>query len=225
MIALSSATDRINGALKRVPVLPLYFLALVPGVWAFWQALTGASGADPVRALEHALGLYSLQFMIATLAVTPLRERVGVNFLRFRRMLGLTAFYYALAHLGAWMAFDRNFNWLAIVADLTKRPYIIVGMIALLLMIPLAATSFDRAIRYLGAARWRNLHRLGYLAALAMALHFLWLVKSWTGEPLTYAFIVIALVGYRFLPKRRKGRGARSSSPLGKPAQQGTLGA
>lgn len=223
MTAPSSPADRLNGALKRVPVLPLYFVALIPGAWAFWQALSGAIGADPVRALEHALGLYALQFMIATLAVTPLRERLGVNFLRFRRMLGLTAFYYALAHLGAWMAFDRNFNWLAIVADLTKRPYIIVGMIALLLMIPLAATSFDRAIRTLGAVRWRNLHRLGYLAALAMALHYLWLVKSWTGEPLTYAFIVIALVGYRLLPKKPKRRGGRSSDALAKPVRESTL--
>ena len=209
----AEASDRFSQALKRVPVLPLYFIALIPAAWLYWQALSGQLGADPVRSLERGLGAYALKFLIASLLVTPLRERVGINFLRFRRMLGLTAFYYAALHFSAWMVFDRQFAWAGIFTDLTRRPYIIVGMLALLMLIALAATSNDIMVRRLGAQRWRNVHRLVYPAAALVILHYLWLVKSWTSEPLAYAAILAALLAYRLLGKKPAPKRA-----IGKPA-------
>ena len=209
---LSGPVDRLNGALKRVPVFPLYFVALVPGVWTFWQALSGHLGADPMAALERGLGLWSLRFMLATLAVTPLMRWPGLRLLRFRRMLGLTVFWYALAHLTVYVVLDRQFYWGAILGDILKRPYIIFGMTAFVLMLPMAATSFDGAVRRLGALAWRNLHRLAYPVGLLMVLHYLWLVKRWTGEPLTYAAIMALLLVLRFVPKKPKGLRARTET-------------
>lgn len=205
--------DRLNGWLKRVPVLPLYFIALLPAAWQFWQAFAGQLGADPMKSLEHGLGLWSLRFMIATLAVTPLMRWTDVRLLRFRRMLGLTVFYYALLHLSVYVALDQQFGWKFIFADLVKRPYIMFGMAALVILVPLAATSTDGAVRRLGAALWRNLHRLVYPAAALMVLHYLWLVKTWTAGPLTYAAIMTLLLAMRLVPKRSsRQRGARMTA-------------
>ncbi len=200
-MAFADGIDRLNQALKKVPVLPLYALALVPAAFLFWKALSGAAGPDPVRALEHGLGSDALKFLIASLAVTPLRERTGINLLRFRRMIGLTAFFYIVLHFAAWLVFDRQLAWAGILADLTKRRYIIVGMLSLLLLIPLAATSNNVMVRRLGALNWRRLHMLVYLAAALVVLHYLWLVKTWTLEPLAYAAIIALLLAYRLLPK------------------------
>lgn len=198
--------DRVNQWLKRVPVLPLYFLALLPGIWLFWQGVDGKLGADPMRVLEHELGLWALQFMVATLAVAPLRRISGVSLVRFRRMLGLTAFYYALAHLAVYLLLDRQLNWTEIGADLYKRPYIMFGMTAFVLLVPLALTSNNYSVRRYGAAAWQKLHRLAYPAAVLMILHYLWLVKSWTLEPLTYAVITAAILLTRLLPQKRSRR-------------------
>jgi sulfoxide reductase heme-binding subunit YedZ len=213
MAAAYGWTDRANQALKRIPVGPLYAVALVPAAVLLWSAIAGRAGPDPIRALETGLGSYALQFMIASLLVTPLRERTGLNLLRFRRMIGLTAFFYAALHFGAWLVFDRVLQWQAIFADLTKRPYIIVGMAALVILTALAVTSNDRMVARLGAARWRMLHRLAYAAAILIILHYLWLVKAWTFEPLAYAAAVAVLLGYRLLPKPvSRARAARSGS-------------
>ena len=207
-----AAIDRLNGALKRVPILPLYFVALVPAVWTFYQALTGKLGADPMSALENSLGLWALRFMLAALAVTPLMRWPKLRLLRFRRMLGLTAFYYAVIHLTVYVVLDRQFYWNAILGDLIKRPYIIFGMTAFVMLIPMAATSTDGMVKRLGTIAWRNLHRLAYPAGVLMVLHYLWLVKSWTTEPLTYAAIMFVLLGLRLVPKqgRRNGSGRAS---------------
>lgn len=218
--AITAPADRINRWLKKVPVLPLYFVALVPGIWLFWQALDGRLGADPMKALEHGLGLWALKFMLAALAVTPLRRFTGISLIRFRRMLGLTAFYYALFHLGVYLLLDRQLAWAEIGADLYKRPYIIFGMAAFVLIAPLAATSNGWSVRRLGAAGWHKLHKLAYPAAVLMILHYLWLVKSWTLEPLTYAALTALILGARLLPQpeRRSGEKPRQTaygSPTG----------
>lgn len=204
--------DAINGALRRVSVGPLYVLGFAPAAWNFWLALQNRLGADPVKALEHESGLLALQVLIAALVVTPLRDLTGVNLLRFRRWLGLMAFYYAALHLTVWLALDRQLDWPRIVEDLTKRPYVILGMAALTLLVPLALTSSDAAIRRLGALRWRKLHRLAYPATALAAIHFVWLVKAWPPEPLIYAALVAALLAYRALrgrlrPARRTAAG------------------
>jgi sulfoxide reductase heme-binding subunit YedZ len=202
------ATAAINGALRRVPVWPFYLIGLVPAVAWFRLALLDRLGADPVKVLEHETGLIALQFLIAALVVTPLREITGVNLLRFRRMLGLMAFAYAVLHLSVWLVLDRQLDWPRILEDLVKRPYVILGMAAFLMLVPLAATSWDGAVRRLGAAAWRRLHRLAYPATALAAVHFVWLVKAWPPEPLVYAFIVAVLLGWRALPRRLRRRPA-----------------
>jgi sulfoxide reductase heme-binding subunit YedZ len=203
-----AAAATINGALRRVPVWPFYLIGLVPAVAWFRLALLDRLGADPVQVLEHETGLLSLQFLIAALVVTPLREVTGVNLLRFRRLLGLMAFAYAVLHLSVWLVLDRQLDWPRILEDLVKRPYVILGMAAFLMLVPLAATSWDGAVRRLGAAAWRKLHRLAYPATALAAVHFVWLVKAWPPEPLVYAGIVAVLLGWRALPRRLRRRPA-----------------
>jgi len=206
---LQAYVESLNSALKRIPVLPLYFVALLPAAWLIWRLFNGQLGADPVKALEQGLGLWAFRFMLAVLAVTPLRQFAGLNLLRFRRMLGLTVFWYVLLHFTVWLALDRQFIWSDILPDLYKRPYVVVGMLALLSLIPLAITSNDSMVRRMGAAAWRNLHRLAYPAGGLMALHYLWLVKSWTAEPLTYAGLMFLLLGLRLLPSGSAKRSRR----------------
>ncbi|MFQ8430053.1 protein-methionine-sulfoxide reductase heme-binding subunit MsrQ [Amaricoccus sp. W119] len=196
----------VNRWLRRVPVWPWYLIGFIPAALWLRAGLLNQLGPDPARTLEQNLGITALQLLIAALAVTPVRELTGVNFLRFRRLIGLMAFYYVLLHLGAWFAFDRGLDVAAAVTDLTKRPYIIVGMSALLLLLPLALTSTDRAVRALGGARWRTVHRLAYPATALGAIHFVWLVKAWPPEPLVYAGIVAILLLYRLLPRRGRVR-------------------
>ena len=155
-MAAAARINGLNGALRRVPVWPFYILGLVPAVAWFRLALLDRLGADPVKVLEHETGIIALQLLIAALAVTPLREVTGVNLLRFRRMLGLMAFAYATIHLSVWLVFDRQLDWPRILEDLVKRPYIILGMAAFLMLVPLAATSWDGAVRRLGATAWRG---------------------------------------------------------------------
>jgi methionine sulfoxide reductase heme-binding subunit len=200
----TDVVDAINAAARRVPTWPLYIVGFVPAAAWLWLGFADRLGADPVRALEHEYGLKALQFLIAALCVTPLREQVGINLMRFRRLLGLMAFGYAVLHLGVWLLLDRQLDWPRIVADLYKRPYIVLGMSALLMLVPLAATSWNGAIRRMGGAAWRRLHRLAYPATALAAVHFVWLVKAWPAEPLVYAGIVAVLLGYRWLRRRRK---------------------
>lgn len=201
---MQSIVDAINRGARRVPTWPLYLLAMVPAVAYFWLALENRLGTDPVKRLEHEYGLIALQFLIAALCVTPLREQLRINLIRFRRMLGQVAFIYAVLHFSVWLVLDRQLDWPRIGADLVKRPYIILGMAALLLLVPLAATSFDRAVRRLGPAAWKRLHRLAYPATALAAIHFVWLVKAWPPEPLIYAGIVGLLLAYRVVRGRRR---------------------
>lgn len=204
------AADRVNALARRVPVGPLYVAAFAPAAWYLWLALENRLGADPVRALERETGILALQFLVAALAVTPLRDITGIALIRFRRFLGLMGFWYACLHLAVWVALDRQFDWPRIGEDLAKRPFVIVGMAAFLLLAPLAATSTDRAVRRLGPAAWRRLHRLAYAATALAALHYVWLVKAWPPEPLAYAAIVAGLLAYRVVSSaaRRARRAA-----------------
>jgi sulfoxide reductase heme-binding subunit YedZ len=213
------AADRINGWLRRVPTWPLYPLALLPAAHDFWLAFGNRLGADPVKELEHRLGLLALQFLIAALSVTPLREATGVSLLRFRRMLGLTAFSCAALHFAVWLVLDRQLAWEEVLKDLVKRPYIVVGFTALLMLVPLAATSWNGAVRRMGGAAWRRLHRLAYPATLFAAVHFVWLVKAWPLEPLLYLAAVVLLLGWcragAARPGRRRPEGAKNLSRPG----------
>jgi len=188
----------------------IYIIGMVPAVWYFYAGVNDRLGADPLNVLERTLGLWALRFLVASLAITPLRRLGGPNLIRYRRAIGLLAFYYACLHLTVYMVLDQGLDLNAIVADIIKRPYITVGMLAFAALVPLAITSNGPMIRRLGGAHWQRLHRLVYLAAAAGALHFIMLVKVWPLEPLIYAALVAALLLYRLLTAlRRKPRADR----------------
>lgn len=193
--------DRANALARRVPTRAVYLLGCVPLVLLVWGAVTGGLGVEPVKAIEHRLGELGLQFLLASLAITPLR-RLGLNLIRFRRALGLLAFFYISLHLVAWVWLDMGLRWAEMAADLVKRPYVILGMVGFLALLPLAATSTNAAIRAMGPVAWGRLHRLAYVAILAGILHLVLLSKVWTVEVLVYAGLALALLGVRLIPRR-----------------------
>jgi len=177
----------------------IYVVGMLPAVWYFYLGITDQLGADPQNTLERILGLWALRFLILSLAVTPLRRLGGPNLIRYRRTLGLLAFYYASLHLTVYLLLDQGLDLAAIWADIVKRPYITVGMFAFVILVPLAVTSNNAMIRRLGARAWQRLHKLVYVATAAAAIHFVMLVKSWwTPEPAIYATLVAALLLMRF---------------------------
>ncbi|MEX5727663.1 sulfoxide reductase heme-binding subunit YedZ [Rhodovulum iodosum] len=193
----------INGALRRVPAWPVYVLGMLPAPWFLYLGLTGGLGVEPIEALEHRLGVTALQFLVAGLAVTPLRRLTGINLIRYRRALGLVAFFHLSLHLATWLFLDLQ-SWQLIWADIVKRPYITVGMAGFVLLVPLALTSNSLSLRRLGPVRWRRLHRLTYPAVLLGAIHYVMLVKGWQIEPLVYLAAILALLSLRIrLPRRR----------------------
>jgi methionine sulfoxide reductase heme-binding subunit len=187
----------------------IYIVGIMPAVWYFYLGITDQLGADPQNALERVLGLWALRFLVASLAITPLRRLGGPNLIRYRRAVGLLAFIYATLHLTVYMVLDQGLDVSAIIADIIKRPYITVGMFAFLILVPLAVTSNNTMIRRLSGGAWQKLHRWVYVAAAAAAIHFIMLVKAWPPEPLIYAAIVALLLLFRFgayLQKRRSPR-------------------
>jgi sulfoxide reductase heme-binding subunit YedZ len=194
----------------------IYIAGMMPAVWYFYLGLTDQLGADPQNVLERALGLWALRFLIAALAITPLRRLGGPNLIRYRRAIGLLAFYYAALHLTVYMVLDQGLDLSAIIADIIKRPYITVGMFAFLILVPLAVTSNNTMIRRLSGGAWQKLHRWVYAAAAAAAIHFIMLVKAWPLEPLIYAALVAALLLFRltvYLQKRWNLRPVRAAGP------------
>jgi sulfoxide reductase heme-binding subunit YedZ len=180
---------------------PLAFAAcLLPLALLAWDTWHGALGADPVAQLEHRSGDWALRLLLATLAITPLRRLTGWNkAIRFRRMLGLFAFFYVSVHLTIYLVIDLGGFWSQLLTEIAKRPYITVGFTAWLLLIPLALTSTNAMMRRLGR-NWQRLHKLVYLIAVLGVLHFLWLVKADHREPAIYLGVLIALLLLR-LPK------------------------
>lgn len=198
--------DRLNRFARRIPIWPLYLGALIPPAWYFYAGVSGQLGVDPVKAMEHKIGLLGLQVLIASLCITPLRRYAGLNLIKFRRALGLIAFFYIVLHLLVWIVLDVQIPS-QIIADIYKRPYITIGMAAFVLMIPLAATSYNAAIRRLGR-NWRRLHWLVYPAVVLGGVHFVMLRKGWQLEPLLYLGGIALLLVLR-LPSaaRKRSRG------------------
>lgn len=197
----------------------LLLLCVLPLAWLVFAAFNDRLGANPAEALIRATGDWTLRFLCASLAVTPLREGLGVPLLaRFRRMLGVTTFCYALLHFASYAWLDQGFVLADIVRDIAKRPFILVGSLCLLLLTPLAATSFNAAVRALGAARWRALHRIVYAIAPLALLHFFWMRagKNDFAEVAVYAVVVALLLGWRGVCRWRRAApqagGATSSS-------------
>ncbi|ATG41081.1 protein-methionine-sulfoxide reductase heme-binding subunit MsrQ [Phaeobacter piscinae] len=187
--------QRINTLLRAVPVWLVYVAGVLLAAVLFYQGLTGALGAEPIKALEHEYGELALQLLVATLAITPLRRLLGVNLMRFRRAIGLLCFFYVSCHLLVWLLLDVQLLG-QVLADILKRPYITIGMAGFVLMLPLALTSNGISVRRLGA-RWRLLHRLTYPAAVLGALHYVMLAKGFQLEPLIYMGLILLLLALR----------------------------
>lgn len=194
--------DRLNGLARRLPTWVVYGLGLAPLAFLVWGAATGGLGVEPVKAIEHRLGELGLQFLLASLAITPLR-RIGLNLIRFRRALGLLSFFHIALHLVAWIWLDMGLRWAEMAADLVKRPYVMLGMLGFVAMIPLAVTSTNAAIRRMGPVAWGRLHRLTYVAILAGLAHLTLISKVWTTEILVYLALGMLLLAARLLPRRK----------------------
>ena len=196
----------------------VFLVCLIPAGVLIYGALTGNLGANPTQFLEHATGDWTLRFVAITLAVTPLRKLLKQpQLIRFRRMLGLFAFFYGFCHLSVYLTFDQVFDLHGIWADVIKRRYITVGFTAFVLMIPLAVTSTAGWIRRLGGKRWAMLHRAIYLTAIGGVIHYLWLVKSDIHLPLEYAAVMAILLGWRVFDHYTK---PRRSATAAIPAQK-----
>ena len=186
----------------RFAKLVVFVNALVPLVLLLWDVYQKRVGPNPLEFATRTTGMLTLIFLSLTVAVTPLRKIFGINSLvKIRRMLGLFAFFYGALHLLTYVWFDRSFDLISVGQDVAKRPFILAGMTAFLLMIPLAITSTNKMVKRLGGKRWALLHRLVYFAAIAGVVHFWMLVKSDIRLPLTFAFILVFLLGFRLFAK------------------------
>jgi len=182
----------------RFSKIVLFINALVPLVLLLWDVSHKRVGANPLEFVTRTTGMLTLVFLMITLAVTPARKITGLNWLvKFRRMVGLYAFFYGSLHLLTYIAFDRAFTFKSIPSDVGQRPFIALGMMAFFLMVPLALTSTTKMVKRLGGKRWGQLHRLVYLAGVAGTIHYWMLVKSDTRLPLTFGFVLLLLLGYR----------------------------
>lgn len=198
----------------------VWAVCLSPAAMLLYQFWTDELGANPIAYITAVLGDTTLRLLLASLALTPIRIAFGFAWqMSFRRLLGLFAFFYASLHLAVWVVLDHFFDWPQMFADIAKRPYITVGMTALVLLVPLAATSTAGMIKRLGARTWQRLHRLVYAIGILAILHFLWLAKKGRQEPYYYALVLALLLGVRVwdrvrsLVRRRQPVARRFPSP------------
>ena len=197
----------------RFAKLVLLVNGLVPLTLLLWDVYRKQVGANPLEFVTRTTGMLTLVFLLISLAVTPLRRITGLNWLtRFRRTVGLFAFFYGSLHLLTYISFDRFFHLTTIPGDIVKRPFIAIGMTAFFLMVPLAITSTDKMVRRLGGKRWTQLHRLVYLSGILGVLHYYMLVKSDVRLPLTFGFLLALLLGFRLFAKYYTSQPRVSSS-------------
>jgi sulfoxide reductase heme-binding subunit YedZ len=188
----------LNSGVRRVPVWVVYILLPVPGVVTFCLGLTGGLGAEPIKVLEQELGEFSLNLLVLGLSISPILRFTGLNLLRFRRAIGVMAFTYVTTHFLTWLILDlQSVN--QIFADIKKRPYVTVGFLGFLVLVPLALTSNNWAVRSLGRF-WPKLHSLAHVAAILGSLHYIMLTKGFQLEPLIYMAVIISFIAAR-MPK------------------------
>ena len=198
-------------ARRRLVALLIFAASLVPLLLVALDALRGRLGANPIEAILNRFGYWTLVFVLLALVPTPLQRLSGWTWMApHRRMIGLFAFFYACLHVGTYVGVDQFFDWRAIVADVVKRKFITIGMLAFALLVPLALTSTDGSVRRLGYARWKRLHRLVYAAAVCGVVHFVWRVKADLREPLLFAAALAVLLAVRRVGRPRNRNGVRS---------------
>ena len=205
---------KLNSVLRMIPTWVVYLALIAPGAVYFYWALINQLGADPILRLERQYGRWALQLLIAGLLVSPVRKLLGVNLMKFRRAIGLMAFLYVALHLLIWVMLDKWLNWAGIWEDIVKRPFMTIGMMAFLMLVPLAVTSNNLSVRRMGAAAWRKLHRLTYFAALAGAVHYMLIVKGWPMEPIMYVAVVAGLVAWRLPVGKWIRQGQKHGAPV-----------
>ena len=200
-----SVVQPINSAARRVPAWTIYIVGAIYAVRQFWLALNqiGPYLVEPINVLERAYGEAGLIMMVAVLLVTPLRKWTGLNMLKFRRAIGVTAFFFILAHFLVFAILDVQ-SLERVWTEVVRRPYVTVGMTSFLMLIPLAVTSNNLSMRKMGAAAWRKMHKLTYPAAILGGLHYLWLVKGFQLEPIIYLLAILGLVAVRYVTLERK---------------------
>ncbi|WP_224816252.1 protein-methionine-sulfoxide reductase heme-binding subunit MsrQ [Hasllibacter sp. MH4015] len=191
----------INSAIRKVPGWVLYIIGAAYGAWLFYLGATGGLGVEPIEALEHRYGKIAFQLILVGLAVTPLRQYLGLNLMCWRRAIGVLAFFFVLAHFLVWAVLDVQ-RLSAIWADILERPYVTIGMAGFLCLIPLGLTSNNWSVRKMGAASWRKLHKLVYPAAVLGSVHWIWLAKGFQIEPLVYLAITLTLLATRIRLRR-----------------------
>ncbi|MEP6717774.1 MAG: protein-methionine-sulfoxide reductase heme-binding subunit MsrQ [bacterium] len=199
----------------RFAKLVLFVNALVPLTLLLWDVYHKRVGANPLEFATRTTGMLTLLFLVISLAVTPARQITGLNWLiKFRRMLGLFAFFYGFLHLLTYILFDRYLNLKSIPGDIASRPFIALGMLAFFLMVPLAITSTNKMVKRLGGKRWNKLHKLVYAGGVAGVIHFWLLVKSDTRLPLTFGFVLLLLLAHRLFVKAYPPNNAPPASLL-----------
>jgi len=198
--------QNLNAWLRKMPAWMIYLAGLGWAIWLFYLGVTGGLGPEPINALEREYGEVALKLLIAVLAMTPLREWFGLNLIKFRRAIGLTCFFFVVAHFAVWVLLDVQ-SLSRVWADIVKRPYVTIGFAGFLLLMPLAITSNNLSIRKMGAMAWRKLHKLTYPAAILGGVHYIWLVKGWPLEPFVYLGIIVGLLILRLAPRRRRAAG------------------
>lgn len=195
--------NTLNTWARKLPSWPIYVLGAAWAGWMFWQGLNGQLGPEPINALEREYGEVGLILLIAGLVITPLRTYTGVSLIKFRRALGVTAFFFVLAHFLVWAVLDLQ-SVARIGTELARRPYITIGFASFLMLMPLALTSNNWSLRKMGALAWRKLHKLTYPAVLLGGIHYVWLVKGYPLEPFLYLGAILVLLGLRFKQSKPK---------------------
>jgi sulfoxide reductase heme-binding subunit YedZ len=200
--------------ITRVVKPVLYLAAVLPFAWLVFALLTGLVMGDEVKFMQHVTGDTALTCLMLTLTITPLRRLTGWNdLIKVRRLIGLTAFWYACIHLSTYLVFDQSLSAEEILKDIAKHPWVLVGFAAFLCLVPLAITSTKGWVRRLGGKRWQRLHRLVYVAAIAGVLHYFWLVKKDARAPLVYGAVLLVLLGARVWLARERGKTRPAPAP------------
>ncbi len=191
--------------LRRIVKPTVFFVSLLPATLLTWYALTDQLGANPIEEIVRTSGDWTLRFLLITLAITPTRRLSGFHWIaRLRRMIGLFAFFYACLHFLSYLVLDQFFAWGEILKDILKRPFITVGLVSFVMLVPLAVTSTNKMMKRLGGKRWQRLHQSVYIIACGGVLHYLWMVKADIRDPIIYGSILILLLSHRAWSKRKE---------------------